>query len=66
MTARSYGKLDLREAPAEDTRTIAVGEMRFTLRVGGKAVQYEISSADQRTFLRFGDMDIEADEAGKR
>lgn len=66
LKASSYGRLDLREPPTEDEQEKEIGDMLFNLRVGGKAVQYTISGAEVRTFLRFGAIDIEADEGGKR
>lgn len=62
----SFGTLDLREDPVSDFHENPVGSMAFPLRVGGKSLQFTISGADQQTFLRFGMLDIEADEGGKR
>ena len=66
LRASSYGLLDLKEAPTEDYQDNPIGQMLYKLRVGGKAVQYTISGEQQRTFLRFGVIDFEGDEGGKK
>lgn len=66
MEAFSRGELDLQSPPLRDHQQAPVGAMLFHLRFGGKAVALRISGVDVRSLVRFGAIDVEADEAGKR
>lgn len=66
LTTKSYGRLNLNEAPIVDYQEKFVGDMLFNMRAGGKAVQWELSGDNIQTFIRFGTVDIEGEEAGKK
>ena len=66
LTTNSYGRLNLNEAPISNTEAKDIGDMLFNMRAGGKAVQWELSGDNIQTFIRFGAIDVEGDEAGKK
>lgn len=66
VAVQSYGKMDIKEVPTVDTKELALGKILAPLRAGGKMLQYVIWGTGMTTMVRFGDLDVEADEGGEK
>lgn len=66
VATRSYGTLDLAEAGVVDEQTRDLGQMLFPMRAGGKMVQLTILGVGFRSLVRFGEIDLEAEEGGEK